>query len=67
MLNVPVVLVAATVTDTGAANTVEALSVKPTVAPPAGAPADRVTVQLVLALDDKAEAAQLKPVTAGSC
>ena len=68
MLNRPVVAPADMVTDAGADNSADALFVNATTAPPAGEAEDKVTVQLVLVLDDNTAALQLNPVTdIGGC
>lgn len=65
MLNVAAVAPAATVTEAGAVNTGDALLVSVTMAPPAGAACESVTLQVVAAFDDSVLAEQESAVTAG--
>ena len=62
---VAVVALAATVTEDGAVSAPAALFVRPTVAPPAGAALDSVTLQLAVLFHPKAFGEQLKAVTFG--
>lgn len=65
ILNVPVAEPATTVTDVGAANIGDALSVKVTTASPAGATPESVTVHKVLSFDESVVSVQERAVTAG--
>ncbi|HUB82476.1 MAG TPA: hypothetical protein VMB03_26950 [Bryobacteraceae bacterium] len=64
-VNVAVVAPAVTVTDAGTLKTPDALLVRVTTAPPDSAVLDRVTVQVVLPLEESVETVHANPVTTG--